>query len=141
LIGAASAQGVAPVQLEAARQFIEQDKLVDAAGAIRRVLPREAIEDALVATLIHPTRPFSYTDSHKALLSLNLQAIITTNYDRLLEAAFVSGDIVSYSWTSFARALPIRPWQPFILHIHGDIAYQKDIVLSLGDSLASELAV
>lgn len=133
LIRVAEAQGVDSAQLEAVECLLGQERLVDAATAIRSFLSREAIEDAIVQTFNHPDRRINYTDSHKALLTLNLQAIITTNYDRLLEAALDSSDIVSYSWTSFARALPIRPWQPFILHIHGDIKHNQDIVLSVGD--------
>jgi hypothetical protein len=145
--------------LLAAMRLIEAERFVDAASVIANLFTPHALSKAIVQAMTYSRvresvpwhggrrpaaarvigttdrpvpRDLRPTESHEILLRLNLQAIITTNYDRLLEAALGSDEIASFSCTSFTAALPIRPWQQFILHLHGDVRYPADIVFSAG---------
>jgi hypothetical protein len=94
-------------------------------GAMRLVRRKGRRED----------RPWHPTPSHRTLLKLNFQAIITTNYDMILERAAVqgAGRITSYSAGSFAKAHSNLVWKQFILHLHGTVDEPGDIVFSQYD--------
>jgi hypothetical protein len=74
---------------------------------------------------------------HKVIVSTDYRAFITTNYDRLIESAFVIQRLrhpkvlTPDSIAGLANAL-YRP-DPFILKLHGDIAASESLVLTEDD--------
>ncbi len=78
------------------------------------------------------------TNIHKALLSIPFSFVITTNYDRLIEKAFVSltGEIPATLTHSNSRDIAYKIWNKefFILKAHGDVFVRKDeIVMTESD--------
>jgi hypothetical protein len=160
LVAAAEALHLSHAALSAVVDCIAHGSLVTAASQLAKVLPHHELSSAIIRSItfsrqakpvpperrtkkvpprlietVEPPlrRDHRPTESQRILLRLNLKAIITTNYDYLLESALGPDKIASYSHSSFTSALPIQPWRQFILHLHGDIRHQADIVFSAGD--------
>lgn len=71
------------------------------------------------------------TANHRMLMKLPWRAIVTTNYDRLLED--VAPRLPSLSWSNDSVSALIQRRDPFILKLHGDVVHRKDIVLARED--------
>src|ERR1035438_1485060 len=109
-----------------AMQHIERNDYIEAASIIANLFQPHALSGAIVQAMTYSRKPIPMpgrtlkgsphgrlikttdrpiprdlrpTKSQELLLRLNLQAIITTNYDRLLEAAWGSDKIASFSRT------------------------------------------
>ena len=67
-----------------------------------------------------------YTLAHAVLAALPVQEYVTTNYDRLLEAAAV-GARRRLDVLPFSQAVPGRPW---LLKLHGDVQRPDTVVLT-----------
>ena len=147
-------------RIKAAFQEIKENRLLSAAGLLKVVLgagfskavvrqiefkrelrPRTDIKetkdilDALFETCGRPEkRNLVPSINHRMLMQLPFRAIITTNYDRLLEQASPAEKISSVFTRSY-RYLPERvverKW--FLLKVHGCIDTPEDIILSRDD--------
>ena len=76
------------------------------------------------------------TPSHRLLMQLNFKAIVTTNYDGLLEAATPPSQLSKmgvYSRSSKSLAGAIDDDRRFILKLHGDANYREELVLARED--------
>lgn len=72
--------------------------------------------------------------SHRMLMQLPFRAIITTNYDRLLEEAAISkkrSSVFTRSYPYLPKRVQDAKW--FLLKIHGCIGTPEDIILSRDD--------
>jgi tetratricopeptide (TPR) repeat protein len=147
-------------RIKAAFQEIKENRLLSAAGLLkavlgagfakavvrqiefkRELLPRKDIKetkyirDALFETCGQPEkRNLVPSINHRILMQLPFRAIITTNYDRLLEQASPAEKINSV----FTRSYPYLPkrvvernW--FLLKVHGSVDTPEDIILSRDD--------
>jgi hypothetical protein len=147
-------------RIKAAFQEIKDNHLLGAAGLLksilssgfpnavvrqmewkRALLPREEIKetddifDALFKTCgPREKRNLISSINHRMIMQLPFRAIITTNYDRLLEQASTAEKISSV----FTRSHPYLPkrvveskW--FLLKVHGCVDTPEDIILSRDD--------
>jgi len=73
------------------------------------------------------------TMSHWYLTQLGFRAIVTTNYDNLLEDAWPPPVPASYSWSYEHLARRVQGRTPFILKVHGDLHHPDDIILARED--------
>lgn len=74
------------------------------------------------------------TISHRILMQLGFRAIITTNYDLLLEQAIApSMSMPVFNHTDRNLAEHVKKDDPFILKIHGDINNPKEIIITRED--------
>lgn len=110
-----------------------QRSLCPCAAAIAAALRGEGNEPLIDVEAcdvpLHP-RP---TLSHRILVQLGFRAIITTNFDDLLERACPSGHpLPSYSW-SYAGIAEAMHGGAFILKLHGDVAHPSDIIFTRED--------
>jgi hypothetical protein len=144
---------------------IAQGRYLDAAGVFKEILGDEftsavvrqvtttrelCLDNAAVAraasgetvpSLFHPLGPIRKLDlqpsaSHRILVQLPFRAIITTNYDLILELALSNSgraEIGVYSWSYSALPKRIQDGQRFILKWHGDINHREDIILARED--------
>jgi len=147
-------------RIKTAFQEIKENRLLIAAGLLKVVLgagfskavvrqiefkrelrPRTDIKetkdilDALFETCGRPEkRNLVPSINHRILMQLPFRAIITTNYDRLLEQASPAEKISSVFTRSY-RYLPERlverKW--FLLKVHGCVDTPEDIILSRDD--------
>lgn len=72
------------------------------------------------------------TLSHRHIVQMGFRAILTTNYDSLLEDAAPARPAV-YSWREQGVPDPIARGVPLILKLHGDDVHPGDIVLARRD--------
>lgn len=75
-------------------------------------------------------RALQPSTSHRILTQLGFRAIVTTNYDMLLETAIASPNTitVSHSYPHLTQLLQGR--HRFIFHLHGDVVNFTDIVMA-----------
>ena len=80
-------------------------------------------------------RPLLPSESHRLLLHLNFRAVLTTNYDHLLEDASTSarskGNFYSYSYSQLPQRMRSSDW--FLLKIHGDLGTPEELILARSD--------
>jgi hypothetical protein len=67
---------------------------------------------------------------HRLISRLGFKAIITTNYDDLIERAWSEGLPPVYQWSSPQLAARVQSGGPLILKAHGDINNPEDIILT-----------
>lgn len=99
--------------------------------AIKKTLDRERDQKLFKVISDRQIRNLLPTISHRMLMQLGFRAIITTNYDLLLEAAMLPREKIIVCSNSDPR-IPhlIQSGTPFILKIHGDIEYPDDIIIT-----------
>lgn len=69
--------------------------------------------------------------AHEAVMKLNVQAILTTNYDLLLEMADTSRRWQSYTWKDATKALAdLRDDRAVLLKVHGSAEHHDTVVMS-----------
>ncbi len=107
-------------------------------------LDHVAIEKALsgkyTSTLFNSTHklrtasvPISPTRCHKILAQLGFRAVVTTNYDTLLENAWTDKKPAVFSWSSQDWPSASQRGKSFILKLHGDVNHPSDIILARED--------
>lgn len=69
--------------------------------------------------------------AHRVLPSLNVRAILTTNYDQLIEALAEVPPRQSYCWTDAAAALgDLKAGRKVLLKVHGSAERHETVVMS-----------
>jgi hypothetical protein len=146
-----------------ALQAVERGRYLDAGSMLRKVLEAEFVPElkrqlglrrqlqprpqAIAAVLRgeEPTGPLVElqapdveltprpTLSHRILVQLGFRAIVTTNFDDLLERACpYDRPTRSYSW-SYTGLAELLVGDPIILKLHGDLAHPGDIIFARED--------
>jgi hypothetical protein len=149
--------------LASALQAVERGRYLDAGSMLRKVLDTEFVPElkrqlglrrqlqprpeAIAAVLRgeEPTGPLVElqapdmeltprpTLSHRILMQLGFRAIVTTNFDDLLERACpYDRPTRSYSW-SYTGLAELLVGDPIILKLHGDLAHPGDIIFARED--------
>nr|WP_276601194.1 SIR2 family protein [Nannocystis sp. ILAH1] len=119
---------------EICRQLGLRRKLKPQKEAISKIIGGIAHDEPL---LDEPTTPVvlrAYpTSSHRLLVQLGFRALITTNYDDLLERAWPRGrQLRAYSW-SHSNGGDLLAGDASIIKLHGDTAHLNDIILARED--------
>ena len=98
-----------------------------------------ALQGRSVRTLFKPniaarleSLPIEPTRSHQILAQLGFRAVVTTNYDTLIEDAWPKPAPAVYSW-SHDWAPAVQRGAQVILKLHGDINNRGDLVLARED--------
>jgi len=131
--------GLAVGQLDAAvagrlRRALDERKFLFVAEEIRRKIGRRDYADALEATFRNPAlRP---TGRHRRIAAIPFSAVLTTNYDKLLELAYAERGELPRTYThgdapDVIAALAENRF--FIFKAHGDIDRKDSIILSERD--------
>lgn len=120
--------------LNAAVRAIDEGRFINAATLISRAIGDAIGGDFVRSTVARRIRncPVSQNRSHEILLRLGFPAIVTTNYDMLFEARLQQlgiPRIPSYSRTGFVRNVRLDSDTRFIVHLHGDVDHEPDIVV------------
>jgi hypothetical protein len=122
-------------RLTAAHKAIRAGRLIEAATILRKILQRSVLQ-AEVATQLRQ-RKMQVQLSHEKLVQLPFRAFVTTNYDLLLEEAMprvgISASQIHICSHSGFHACPYQAGRQFLLHLHGDLHNESDIVLSWQD--------
>ena len=106
-------------------QLVANNELLTAAGKVRQVLDTD-FHGSLKRVLMS-SRP-APAAAHKLLPSLRLRAILTTNYDRLIESVYL-GDTSIYVHAK----VPALNEDFFIWKLHGDVLDPDSIVFDEND--------
>jgi len=85
------------------------------------------------------THPHSLTALHKALVNIDANLFITTNYDRLLEDAFHNEGIVPSVIIQDKDIPSINPAKKTVVKLHGDINSPSSIIITSNDYLKYNL--
>lgn len=121
-------------QLKEIRRLIDDDKLLMVAEELRERFGREHFEDELVRIFGGDRSP---TETHKKLMQVPFSLAVTTNYDLMLEEAYLARNKkLPRSFTNLqppevADAL----WRGdyFILKAHGDVNNRASLVITERD--------
>ena len=116
------------------RKAVKDEKFLFVAETVRRRLGAgefdEALDQLFRGENLRPTR------RHKTISEIPFSAIITTNYDKLIEAAYAQGGHIPPTYT-FDNAPDIISSLShnrfFIMKAHGDIDRKNTIILSEKD--------
>jgi SIR2-like domain len=115
--------------------FIEEGPL-DCAQLFRQTVGEANYREFLVAQFDASRYPFvRTTPSHAALVRLDLPLLFTTNYDELIEAAYLEAGLqlrVSISEEQFRARRGERPVR-HLVKLHGSIDQPETIVLTRSD--------
>ena len=117
--------------------LLEQGRLLEAAELLRfDASERSRTQDlhqAIVDAVDGPQgHPFQANPWHEAIVAVEPNVIVTTNFDKIIERATSSGYNV-HSYTSSGVAADIRRSTPVLLKIHGSRDQVEDLVLSRRD--------
>jgi hypothetical protein len=129
---AAILKGVLGAEFEnvIARQFEERKTVTRNVAGIAAARAGDAT--ATLFSVVRPAkRTLRPTATHKTLMKLPWRAVITTNYDRLLEGA--APHLPSLSWSSDSVSALVQRRDPFVFKLHGDVVHRGDIVLARDD--------
>lgn len=126
---AATADGAGQlVDAEGLDALLRKGRWLDAASVLRQWLGPQRFNSALLALLRNPSvRP---GPTHRLLAGLRFRVIVTTNFDRLIEAAVGPGVPSVTHRDAEAVAQYLAEDTPFIYKVHGDIDRPDSIVLS-----------
>ncbi len=112
--------------------FFTRESPLDCAELARGVLGAETFNNVLRQAYGGPSHMFTST-SHEALVRLPLKEIFTTNYDTLIEDAFLGQELaVSAGPAQFIARMPQRP-KRHLVKLHGTIDDLNTIVLTRSD--------
>ena len=67
--------------------------------------------------------------THRILGGMKFRAVLTTNFDNLLENTFASSEVMTPSDTDELQEY-LRNGQPFLLKLYGDLARERDVMIS-----------
>lgn len=120
----------------AIKRLLKESRLMDAAEVIRTSIRPRVLRDALVTIL--DSESFKPTDTHRKLATIPFSAVVTTNYDHLLEEAFaeVRGSRFGRAYTHMnvsALGSLAADKRFFLLKSHGTIEDVESIVFSRSD--------
>ena len=83
-------------------------------------------------------RAMAPTAAHRMLSRMGFRAVISTNYDLLIEQSWEQpASIPVHSWSSVQLEGRVQSGEPFLLKVHGDINYPDDIVLAREDYIVA----
>jgi len=115
--------------------FIEEGPL-DCAQLFRQTVGDANYREFLLAQFDSPRYPFvQITPSHAALVHLDLPLLFTTNYDELIEAAYLAAGLqlrVSITEEQFKARRSESP-RRHLVKLHGSIDQPETIVLTRSD--------
>lgn len=119
-------------KIAAAQQLVQNSRHLDGASVLKEVLAAQFTRTVqrLLDLDLSPNR------AHFLLATLPFRAIVTTNYDRLLETALRRShapDRPVYYWSDPDLASRVRDSRQFILKLHGDVYRPDTIVLARED--------
>lgn len=116
------------------RKAVKEGKYLFVAQTIRHVLGARAFDDTLEA--IFRNSELKPTTRHYLIAQIPFIAIVTTNYDKLLESAYAAQGYVppTYTYRDAPDVIAALSHQKFfILKAHGDIDRKDTIILSEKD--------
>ena len=122
---------------EGLEKFIEAKDLLTLANFARSTLGKSRFFELLRDIFDREINFNQVPPVHQVIALTDYRAVITTNYDRLIESAFARERhslptvFTPDSISALANAL-YRP-DPFIFKLHGDIAASESLVLTEGD--------
>ncbi len=129
--------GVAAYDPASGRIRIVKDRnILLAAQELKERLSEAKLLSQFIDEWFNPTNLMLDTN-HKRIANANFRAIITTNFDHLLEDGFQFSKklplpLDKNSLTT--QQMPLRPSDPgFIFYLHGDYEHPDDLVLGLRD--------
>lgn len=135
LASAAATGGyLSPAESAQLRRAVKEGKYLMVADRIRRALGSSDFDRALDEIFRGPgLKP---TSLHALIAEIGFSAVVTTNYDKLIEGAFASHGIIPPTYTfddgpDIISALSHNRF--FILKAHGDIDRKTTIILSERD--------
>ncbi len=117
--------------------LIEKERLLDAAELVRQEARGQGREQDLLTGVRRAVDgpPGSYFEGsgwHEAIVRLESQVIVTTNYDKIIERA-TNGGYSMHEYGSDRVAGDVRRTVPVLLKIHGNVDNIEDIVLTRTD--------
>lgn len=124
-------------------ELIEKDRLLDAAELVRQQAQRESKNQDLhkqIKVAVDGKRRHNFTGSewHDALIQLDPQVLVTTNYDKIIERA-TSDAYAKHDYLSDGVAGDIRRGESVLLKIHGDVDKIEKVILSRTDYTKARL--
>src|SRR5487761_2645025 len=118
------------------RSFFIEEGPLDCAQLFRQTVGEANYREFLLSQFDAARQPFiRTTPSHAALVRLNLPLLFTTNYDELIEAAYLDANEqlrVSISEQQFKARRAERP-ERHLVKLHGSIDQPDTIVLTRSD--------
>lgn len=116
--------------LTAIQALLEQDDLLPAAEAIKDAVHPEVFRRALASII--DDESISPSPTHSLLPTISFAAVLTSNYDRLLEKAY--GKVAHLPWvithaSGTALTTALHEDKFYILKVHGTIEHIETIVL------------
>jgi hypothetical protein len=116
--------------------FFQYEGPLDCAELHRRTVGEQNYSEFLREQFDTTRHPFiNITESHRAVMRLDLPLLFTTNYDQLLEETYRRADLqleVSATEESFKANLPRRP-KRHLVKMHGSIENVTTVVLTRSD--------
>ncbi|MBI4267765.1 MAG: SIR2 family protein, partial [Chloroflexi bacterium] len=121
---------------QALLEMAESDRLIDLAELIKTLVRPKPFRDTLVEMIDPPD--IQLTETHRTLAKIPFSAVITTNYDHLLEETYskLHGGRYprSYTYTNMsALANLVAERKFFIFKAHGSIADPDTLIFSRSD--------
>lgn len=122
-----------------AARLIKQNRFLEAAELVR-VCAREQGKEQDFLTYVanatdggpKPEDQYQPSELHDALLRLQPNTIVTTNYDRILERATNNGYNV-HRYDSTSLGADIRSGNPTLIKIHGSVDSASELILTQSD--------
>ncbi|HET7539904.1 MAG TPA: SIR2 family protein [Polyangiaceae bacterium] len=123
---------LAPKERKAVSRCIEEGRLLDAAQLLRIYLTQRELVEALARHLPADAEP---TPVHQAIWALQPGVVMTTNFDGLLEKAYVRAyrDVPNTVIGVAVRTGPVSARNGAIVKLHGSLAEPESIVFSRND--------
>jgi len=125
---------ISPREAGNLRKAVKEGKYLFVAQTIRRILGARAFYDALEEIFRNPN--LKPTRRHHLITQIPFLAVVTTNYDKLLESVYATqGDIpATYTHQDAPDVIAALSHEKFfILKAHGDIDRKDTIILSEKD--------
>jgi len=128
-----------PKQINSKREFFKEhvslEAMLSELDSIKGALGGLQGYRAALASLFRPKRE-APGDVHHALAALDIDAVLTTNYDRLFES--VDRTRVAYTWQQASHALgDIQDGRSVLFKIHGSAEDNTSVVLTYAEYIAA----
>jgi hypothetical protein len=128
-------QLIDPSYAQQIQELVDANLLLDAGqeieDAILSAASRALLQQGLSEVLLSNSAETSV--AHRLITHMGFRGLLTTNYDDLLESAYIRTEGTSvktfYEETHDGVMEAWRSRQPFILKIHGDVSHPQSIVL------------
>jgi len=109
----------------------KETNLLRLASRLEKELGKTKFREEIIASL--KVSPETTTPVHTALVSLNVNSYITTNYDHLLENSFRKNGVEPTTITKDEDLPCIDPTKKHIVKLHGDINSPSSLIITSGD--------